>query len=100
MRRLETLNLSHTAITDLAVATLASARSLKHLDLSYTDITERALEPLATFHHLESLNLEATSLSADRIGVLQRQLPGCEITPLRVLVVPSLFLLEKPRQSK
>jgi hypothetical protein len=80
LRRLDTLNLSHTAITDAAVATLANAGSLKHLDLSYTDITNRALESLATFRHLESLNLKATRLSADRINILQQQLPDCEIT--------------------
>ena len=80
LRRLETLNLSHTAITNEADVTLADAPSLRHIDLSYTDITDQALETLSTCRRLESLNLKATQLSADKIDLLQEQLPHCEIT--------------------
>jgi hypothetical protein len=57
------LDLSHTAVTDTGVRTLADATALKSLRLAETRVSDTALETLSSLRELESLNLHGTRVT-------------------------------------
>jgi hypothetical protein len=63
LKRLQTLNLSGTPVTDEVLESLAELESLQRLGLADTRVTNRGLEALARFHELQELNLTKTRVT-------------------------------------
>jgi len=75
---LETLLLSHTAVTDAALGDLAHVQSL---DLSFTGVTDEGVEKLASYQGLIWLSLDNTKVTGAALRRLRKALPDCRIIP-------------------
>lgn len=82
MPRLQEVDLSYTKVTDAGISRLAACRGLQSLDLSETPITDAGLEPLATLPDLRKLQISLRTITLAGAKKLQQALPNCEIGPL------------------
>jgi len=80
LKSLELLDLSNTLITDAGLVNLKSLRGLEELRLYKTDITDSDLVHLKGLTSLEMLDLSDTSITDAGVSVLEKALPGCEIS--------------------
>jgi hypothetical protein len=79
-RRLESLDLSNTLVSDRGVRSLSGLPSLRHLSLEGTNISGRSLEALHGCGWLETLNLSRTACGDADV----RSLSGLELRNLRL----------------
>jgi uncharacterized membrane protein len=64
------LDLGGTAVTDVALATIARFAYLSRLHLDRTGVTDEGLKALHGLEHLEYVNLYATAVTDEGLGVL------------------------------
>jgi hypothetical protein len=72
MRRLESLNLNNTQITDLALKHVGDVTSLRSLYLDETNVTNEGLAHLIRLRQLETLYLRDTRISDDGLEYLEQ----------------------------
>ena len=71
-RRLESLNLFETNVTDNGLKSLELLKKLKHLNLTGTRVSDKGLSILARLPDLESVYLGRTDVTDDGIATLQK----------------------------
>ncbi|NOX55360.1 MAG: leucine-rich repeat domain-containing protein [Planctomycetes bacterium] len=79
MRKLRTLDLSGTDVTDRGLECLSGLVNLESLNLSGTEVTDRGTHHLKGLRKLNWLNLQNTAVTAAGLRRLQAALPACEI---------------------
>lgn len=79
LRRLRSLDLSETQITDRGLVHLRNLADLRELDLSYTSIGDEGLEHVAHMSCLEELDIIMTRISSDGFRRLKKALPNVQI---------------------
>jgi Leucine-rich repeat (LRR) protein len=82
-RKLDTLFLGQTSVTDLGIENILECQSLQILDLDGTRITDRGLARLSRLN-LIYLSIAGTSVSEKAIAELQRSEPQCEVNRRRM----------------
>lgn len=68
------------AVDDHALAMLSRFRKLRSLDLRDTQVTDGGVRHIAALKRLEQLDIRGTQITDDGWHELRRALPGCEIT--------------------
>ena len=85
---LEYLDLSHPKVTDAHLEHLKTLNRLQWINLSRTQVSDRGLEHLHGLTALEDLDLSDTQVTAASMTRLQKALPKCEISTVRVSQEP------------
>src|SRR5262249_40640908 len=78
-RKLATLDLSNTEVTDAGMRDLASLEGLATLNLFGTQVTDAGLKNLSSLKNLISLQLGGTRVTIDGVVKLHKALPKCQI---------------------
>lgn len=79
LKYLRGLYLEGTGTNDDALEQVARFTNVKDLILSHTPISDVGLEHLTRLNHLESVRLIATNTTADGIGKLKKTFPNCKV---------------------
>jgi len=80
LRRLESLWLGRTEITDAGLRHLKGLPALHYLNLNHTDITDAGLEHLEALTCLRCLVVGNTHVTDEGVKKLQEALPDCTIS--------------------
>lgn len=67
------------AVDDDAVAILLRFRKLRSLDLRDTQITDEGVRHIAALRRLDQLDIRGTRITDDGLNKLRKALPNCEI---------------------
>jgi hypothetical protein len=79
LKKLSSLNLSGTPVTNDGLKHLAVLEALSRLDLHETKVTDAGLKQLAGFKGLTFLNLQGAKVTREAAAELRRALPRCRI---------------------
>jgi hypothetical protein len=79
LKKLTSLNLSCTNVTDAGLKHLAPLQNLSTLILTDTRITDKGLSELGALKNLSVLILHSTDVSDGGIRALRKQLPKCQV---------------------
>jgi hypothetical protein len=75
------LDLSGTSVTDRGIGTLATLDSLEYCFLDRTAITDTAIDAFTPLPDLKVLSVQSTSVTADKLLILNKMRPQLDIDP-------------------
>ena len=78
-RRIPSLDLSQTSISDRALRYISKLTRLESLDLSDTGITDDALPYLLQLKRLKTLSVSRTSMSTKAVNTIKSQFKGTTV---------------------